>query len=61
MTEEYAVLVGVDLPESKHNAVESLAELQQLAESAGAVVRGTRLQKRANIDPKFCIGRGKVQ
>ena len=61
MTEEYAVLVGVDLPESKHNAVESLAELQQLAESAGAVVRGTLLQKRAQIDPKYFIGRGKVQ
>jgi GTP-binding protein HflX len=58
---ERAVLVGVDLADARHDADESLNELQELAESAGAIVVATMLQRRARIDPKWYIGRGKVQ
>ena len=58
---ERAVLVGVDLADARHDADESLNELQELAESAGAIVAATMLQRRARIDPKWYIGRGKVE
>ena len=58
---ERAVLVGVDLADARHDANESLNELMELAESAGAIIVATMLQKRARIDPKRYIGRGKVE
>ena len=42
------------------NAEESLAELRELASSAGAVVVGEVLQRRDRPDPATLIGRGKV-
>ena len=42
------------------NAEESLAELRELAASAGAVVVGEVLQRRDRPDPATLIGRGKV-
>ncbi|HEY7679963.1 MAG TPA: GTPase HflX, partial [Terriglobia bacterium] len=40
---------------------ESLAELEQLARSAGAAVVGTTLQTRERLDPATLVGRGKVE
>jgi GTP-binding protein HflX len=47
------------LPE--FTAEESLAELKELAESAGAQVTGEFLQSRAKPDPATLIGRGKLE
>jgi GTP-binding protein HflX len=43
------------------NSEESLAELRELTESAGAVVVGEVLQRRDRPDPATLIGRGKVE
>ncbi len=60
---ENAILVGVDLRDRNvdHDAVDSLRELQALAESAGAIVKDIILQRRPRLDPKFYIGKGKVE
>jgi GTPase len=63
---ERTLLVGVGLkrPRSRSDANapaaerESLAELDELARSAGARVVGTRLQMRDSLDPATLIGRG---
>ena len=43
--QETALLVNVTLPDSKIGPVESLAELESLAEAAGANVLGAMYQK----------------
>jgi GTP-binding protein HflX len=43
------------------SAEESLAELHELAESAGAEIAGTFLQNRDRPDPATLIGRGKLE
>jgi GTP-binding protein HflX len=43
------------------SARESLAELETLAQSAGAVVTGSMLQVRDALDPATLIGRGKLE
>lgn len=43
------------------NAEDSLAELEELAVSADAVVLDKILQRRAKIDPKTVLGRGKLE
>jgi GTPase len=53
---ERAVLVGVG-PGMRE---EDLDELAALADSAGAVPVGRLVQSRANPDPQFWIGKGKV-
>ncbi|MFH1387028.1 MAG: GTPase HflX [bacterium] len=53
---EKALLVGVEFPGEKLN----LPELARLAETAGAQVVGTLIQKRPSPDPKFFIGTGKM-
>lgn len=58
---ENAVLVGVDLRDAEHDAQESLSELRALAESAGATVVATMLQRRDRVDSRCYIGRGKVE
>lgn len=58
-----AFLVGVELPTTKDSgwsAEESLAELAQLAGTAGAVVIGQTIQRRAAPDPATYIGEGKA-
>jgi GTP-binding protein HflX len=40
---------------------DSLEELQELAESAGAVIAGTLLQVRDALDPATLVGRGKLE
>ena len=70
---ERVLLVGINLKRhartqaSLHadaNAVgsrDSLDELQELAESAGAVIAGTLLQVRDALDPATLVGRGKLE
>ena len=56
-----AIVVGIELP-ARHlsSSTESLAELAQLAESAGAVVVDRVLARRDRPDPAFFLGSGKV-
>lgn len=55
---ERAVLVSVDLGESGAEA--SLAELEELAKTAGAEVIAAVTQKRKSYDPVTCIGGGRL-
>jgi GTP-binding protein HflX len=57
---ERALLVGLERQES-WDVADSLGELQQLAETAGAEVVDSLWQKRDRPDAAFFIGRGKVQ
>ena len=68
---ETCVLVGVDVrscrstgsglkPLLQLSSKESLDELAELAESAGAKVLGKTIQTRKTVDPVTVIGRGKV-
>jgi len=57
---ERAILVGVTTG-SISEEQESLAELSELARSAGVVVLDTLVQKRPKLDPRFLLGRGKIE
>lgn len=65
---ERVLLVGVSLKKSLRNrqgapstvARDSMAELEELAHSAGAEVASTMLQVRDTIDPATLVGRGKL-
>ncbi|MBE7058447.1 MAG: GTPase HflX [Ruminococcaceae bacterium] len=54
---EKAILVGV-ITDGTHTVGNPLAELQELAESAGAVVVGSYTQRRETPEAKTYIGRG---
>lgn len=56
---ERAVLIGVDQGEGVQAEVD-LAELVELACTAGAVVAHQELVFRPSLDPRYAIGRGKV-
>ena len=59
---EKALLVGVDLQtKESFTPDESLAELEELARSAGAVVLGRLLQARTRRNPAYLIGSGKLR
>ncbi len=66
---ERVLLVGVSLkkhargqgPEPPVAARDSLAELEELAYSAGAAIGGTILQVRDSLDPATLVGRGKLE
>ena len=62
---ERAILVGMEYSGGASmigwRAEDSLEELKQLADTAGAEVVARFLQKRPKPDPAFFIGRGKVQ
>ena len=62
---ERAIIVGMDYGGGASiigwSAEDSLEELKQLADTAGAEVVARFLQKRPKPDPAFFIGRGKVQ
>ncbi len=59
---ETALLVGVMTHRhSRWEAEDSLAELEQLARSAGARVVGTVLQERDRFEPRYLIGKGKAE
>ncbi len=56
-----ALLVGVCLHrQARWEAEDSLAELEQLARSAGARVADSILQERDRLDPRYLIGKGKA-
>ncbi len=55
---ERAVLVSVDIGE--FDVEESLAELEELAESAGAEVFAKAVQKLQSINAATCIGKGRL-
>lgn len=56
---ERVILVGVSQQDGD-DAEDSVAELAELVETAGAVVVGTLIQKRENIHPGTYVGIGKV-
>lgn len=60
---ERAILIGMELgrTDSLWTVEDSLEELKQLADTAGATVIKKFIQKRPKPDPAFFIGRGKVQ
>lgn len=57
---ERAILVGVTTG-SLSEAEESMAELRELAASAGVVVLDHIIQRRPAIDPRTVLGRGKLE
>ena len=59
---ETAFLVGIVRPrQPRWEAEDSLAELVQLARSAGARVVDTVLQERDRLEPRYLIGKGKAE
>ncbi|RDI95674.1 GTPase HflX [Meiothermus sp. QL-1] len=56
---ERAVLVGIDRGEGVQAEMD-LAELVELARTAGAVVAHKELVYRPSLDPRYAVGRGKV-
>jgi GTP-binding protein HflX len=54
------ILVGVTTG-SMYEAEESMAELKELATSAGIVVLDSVIQRRSGIDPRTVLGRGKLE
>jgi len=58
---ELALIAGVQLPGSTdESAAESMGELAALADTAGAEVVSSFVQRRTSYDPNTLIGRGKV-
>ena len=57
---ERAVLVGLDRGEGVQAEID-LAELAELARTAGAVVAHKELVFRPSLDPRYAVGRGKVE
>ena len=58
---EKAVIVKIEVGDTKTPLAESLEELKRLVATAGAAVAGEVTQKRQTPDPKFYIGSGKVE
>ncbi len=58
---ERAMLVGVALDGERGRAEASLAELRELSRTAGVEVLDSVLQMRREPDPRFLIGRGKLE
>jgi len=60
LKKERALLVSVSTAPRKI-ALDSMAELKELARSGGIQVAGTVLQQRNQIDARFLMGKGKLQ
>jgi GTP-binding protein HflX len=58
---ERVVLIGVWTDGTADDAINSLAELQALAETAGAIVLEGAMQRRHKPDPATYVGSGKAQ
>lgn len=56
-----AILVHVCDKKTAHRALASLNELKELARTAGVEVADTVLQVRDQVDPKYVLGRGKLE
>ncbi|HEX9093696.1 MAG TPA: GTPase HflX, partial [Coriobacteriia bacterium] len=59
--EDRVLLVGVDRGGRAWPLEESLAELERLADTAGATIVGTLTQKLHSPDPRTFIGKGKAE
>lgn len=57
---EFVILVGVQEPDNE-DITESIDELGELADTAGAIVVGRLVQKREKIHPGTYIGKGKIE
>lgn len=57
---ELVILVGVQEPDNE-DITESIDELGELADTAGAIVVGHLVQKREKIHPGTYIGKGKIE
>ncbi|MBL8921438.1 MAG: GTPase HflX [Myxococcaceae bacterium] len=57
---ERAVLIAVCLDGKRHDTEASLVELKELARTAGVEVVDELLQVRRHADPKYLIGKGKL-
>jgi GTPase len=60
-THERAILVAVSFDGKRARAEASLLELSELARTAGVEVLETVLQKRGEPDPRYLIGKGKLE
>jgi len=58
---ERAILVGVSLDGNRARAEASLTELRELARTAGVEVLDCVLQARRDPDPRYLVGRGKLE
>ena len=58
---EKAVLVGVERPGMRWNISSSLAELERLADTAGADTVAVTTQKLESPNPRTFVGSGKVE
>src|SRR5690606_19077947 len=58
---EKAILIGVCLDGNRRRAESSLAELEELSRTAGVEVIDSVLQLRREADPRYLIGRGKLE
>ncbi len=58
---ERAILVGFGRGRSRDEAEASLAELRELARTAGVEVLDASLQMRREPDPRYLIGKGKLE
>ncbi|MFW6126723.1 MAG: GTPase HflX, partial [Thermodesulfobacteriota bacterium] len=56
---ERAILVGVSA-KNRADAEDSMAELTELARSAGLEVAATVIQRRSRTDPRFLMGKGRL-
>ena len=56
---ERAILIGVTGTQ-RHAAEDSMAELTELARSAGMEVAATIIQRRPRFDPRFLMGKGRL-
>ena len=61
--EERAILAGIEPMRQKQawSSEESLAELERLADTAGAAVVGRFIQRKEKPDPALFLGKGKVE
>jgi GTP-binding protein HflX len=57
--QERAILIGVT-GTNRLSAEDSMAELTELARSAGLTVAATIIQRRPRFDPRFLMGKGKL-
>jgi len=56
---ERAILIGVSA-KNRADAEDSMAELTELARSAGLEVAATVIQRRSRTDPRFLMGKGRL-
>lgn len=58
---EKAILIGIAVGSRRSQAEASLRELEELARTAGVQVIDTILQTRREHDPRYLVGRGKLE